>query len=90
MTKFTIDTKIMNSATSGQVVFRDSNTLGYLFINTGNSPVLINNYSLLPSASLKTFEPNMIDATSYRINFNQYTACASIYAELTVLIYNKG
>lgn len=90
MNKFITNTIILTAAESGQVVFRDINTIGYNFINTGNCPVMINNYLLQPSSSFKTFEPNMIDFTSYRINFQQFSACATLNAELTIILYNKA
>ena len=89
MNRFITNVIILSAAESGQIIFRDINTLGYIFINTGNCPVMINNYLLQPSGSLKTFEPNMQDLTAYRINFNQFSACATINAELTAIIYNK-
>jgi hypothetical protein len=94
MTSFKLDTIIYSTKDSGKAVFRDDNTLGYMFINTGNSPVLLNNYLLLPNSSLKTFEPTCIDKTVYRIIFNNNNfinpTCSPDMAELTVILYNKA
>ena len=87
---FTLDTVIYTYNDTGQSVFRDSKTVGYMFINTGSCPVLLNNYLLPPNSSLKTFEPMCEDMTVYRMNFkpNNYW-CTQTNSELTVLIYNK-
>jgi hypothetical protein len=93
MTSFKTDTLIYSVNDSGTAVFRDSNTLGYIFINTGNCPVLLNNYLLLPSSTFKTFEPTCIDMTLYRMIFKPanffYPACGEEMGSLTVIIYNK-
>jgi hypothetical protein len=89
MVKFKTDTIIYGVKDSGTAVFRDERTLGYLFINTGNCPVLLNNFILLPNSSLKTYEPNSCDCTVYRMNFKDFNTCTADYSELTVLIYNS-
>lgn len=90
MTRFKTDTVIYSKKDSGTAVFRDANTLGYIFINTGNCSVWLNNYLLQPNSSLKTFEPNCCDCTVYRMNFNTFNQCSIDNSELTVLIYNKA
>jgi hypothetical protein len=94
MTSFKLDTITYSTKDSGKAVFKDKDTLGYIFINTGNSPVLLNNYLLLPNSSLKTFEPTCIDQTVYRMIFNNnnffYPTCSPDMASLTVIIYNKA
>lgn len=85
--KFTTNTIIYAATDSGTIVFRDDKTLGYQFINTGNCAVWINNFLLFPDCVFKTMETGMIDATSYRINFVQFNACATDNAELTVILY---
>ena len=87
MTRFKIDTVKYSAQENGTAVFRDSKTIGYMFINTGNCPVLLNNYLLLPNSALKTFETGCIDATVYRMNFQTANYwCINTNSELTVLI----
>ena len=73
-------------------IFRNENTIGYIFVNTGNTPVQLNNYVLQPQAVYKTFENNLLDKTEWKIQFLKtnavYSSCASVNAELTALIYN--
>lgn len=88
--KFTVNTILYGAADSGSVVFRDADTLGYQFINTGNCAVWINNFLLLPDTVWKSFEAGMIDTTSYRINFQQFNSCATDNAELTVILYQAN
>jgi len=76
------------SKDTGTVVFRDKTTIGYIFINTGNCVCLLNNFPLQPNSVLKTYEPDAIDLTQWRINFSQFSSCATTSAELTVLIYS--
>ena len=90
MTRFKIDTVIYSKKDSGTAVFRDGNTLGYIFVNTGNCSVWLNNYLLQPNSSLKTYEPMSCDCTVYRMNFNTFNSCSTDNSELTVLIYNKA
>lgn len=85
--KFTIATITYLAKDSGTVVFRDERTIGYQFINTGNCAVWLNNFLLQPNSVLKTVESQMIDKTSYRMNFVQFSSCATDNAELTVLLY---
>jgi len=90
---FVTDTVLYYQKDSGTAVYRDSNTIGYLFINTGPTPVEINNFVLNSGTSWKTVEPNMIDTTIYRINFKQnltQNSCSDINANLTVIIYSKA
>jgi hypothetical protein len=68
-------------------IFRDSRTIGYCFTNQGNSILWINNFKLLPGATLKTFEPLMIDMTLYRVVFDQVALLSDNL--LAVIIYNK-
>jgi hypothetical protein len=74
-------------------VFRNEDTIGYCFINSGNTPIEVNNLLLLPSAVFKTLEPGYIDKTIYRAVFKQsnnlYSSCATDRSVLTVVIYSK-
>jgi hypothetical protein len=74
-------------------IFRNENTIGYCFVNNGNTPVQINNFTLLPNSVWKTFEPNCEDQTVYRATFKQsnnlYTSCGTNNSILTVIIYSK-
>lgn len=74
-------------------VFRNEDTIGYVFINNGNTPVEINSYTLLPNTSWKTFEAGCEDLTIYRLRFiqnnNLYTTCGTTNAKLSVIIYSK-
>lgn len=90
MTVFKLDTIIYSSKDTGTSVFRDDSTLGYIFVNTGNCSIWLNNYLLQPNSSLKTFEPTCKDATVYRMTFNPFNPCSTNNSELTVLIYNKA
>lgn len=90
MIYFKLDTVIYSKKDSGTAVFRDSNTIGYIFINTGNCSIWLNNYLLQPNSSLKTFEPMCVDCTTYRMIFNTFNTCSTNNSELTVLIYNKS
>lgn len=68
-------------------IFRDDRTLGYLFTNQGNSILWVNNFKLLPGATLKSFEPLMCDLTLYRVVFDQTAPLSDNL--LSVIIYNK-
>lgn len=74
-------------------VFRNEDTIGYCFINSGNSAVDINNMVLLPGSVWKTLEPGYTDQTIYRLKFNQSnlfdSACPTAYSTLTCIIYSK-
>ena len=74
-------------------IFRNDETLGYCFINTGNTALDINNFKLLPGAVFKTFEPNCKDLTFYRVKFNQNNgfdaSCATNNSVLTCIIYSS-
>ena len=85
--KFTTNTIIYSASDSGTIVFRDEKTLGYQFINTGNAAVWLNNLLLFPNTVFKTFEVGSIDTTTYRMNFVQFSSCATENAELTVILY---
>lgn len=90
MINFKTDTVIYSSKDTGTAVFRDNNTIGYQFINTGNCAVYLNNYLLQPQTTWKTFETGYSDQTVYRMNFqDSFSSCAVINSELTVIIYNK-
>ena len=88
MRKFKISTSTYYQKDSGTVVFRDSKTIGYCFINTGNCVVQLNNFPLQPNSVLKTYEPDGADMTQWRILFNSFDSCSQTSAELTVLIYS--
>lgn len=90
MIKFKISTSNYYQQDNGKAVYRDANTLGYLFINTGNCNVSVNNILLPPGGVFKTFERGYIDTTQYKILFtiNDGSACGGDSAELTTLIYS--
>jgi hypothetical protein len=88
MTKFKISTSTYYLKDNGTVVYRDAKTIGYCFINTGNCVVQLNNFVLQPNSVFKTYEPNCVDLTQWRILFNSFSTCSQLNAELTVLIYN--
>ena len=87
MINFNISTLIYSTEDNGSTVFRDAKTLGYLFVNTGNSLVLLNNILIPAGGSFKTFEPNYVDKTQYRMLFKPTNACSETNSSLTVLIY---
>lgn len=74
-------------------IFRNEATIGYIFINTGNTPVVINNLILLPNTTWKTYEAGLEDQTFYRATFKQsnnlYSSCGTDNSSLTVIIYSK-
>lgn len=86
---FVLDSMQYSPNENGQSVFRDPDTIGYLFINEGNCNVAINNYVLKPNSTLKTFEVGMIDTTKWVIQFNTFDACSITNGLLVVLIYSK-
>jgi hypothetical protein len=88
MIDFETSTVIYTAKDSGNAVFRNEKTLGFLFMNTGNCPVKVNNMTLPPSGFFKSFEIGGRDLTNYRILFDQFSSCATNNAELTVLIYS--
>lgn len=89
--KFVIDTILMQpDVNPNQVVFRNDLTLGYLFINSGNCPLLLNNVKLNPGGTLKTFERGCIDQTLWRVLFQAGGSCGSTYGQLTVLVYSHN
>ena len=92
--KINIDVVIVGiDPNSTAQIFRNEATVGYCFINTGNTPVQINNFVLLPNSTWKTFEAGVEDMTIYRVKFNQnnnlYGGCGTDRSVLTVLIYSK-
>jgi hypothetical protein len=92
--KIKIDVNILGiNPSTTNTIYRDALTVGYCFINSGNTPVQINNYNLLPNSVWKTFEPGIEDTTIYRIRFDQrnqfYPTCSDDTNSLTVLIYSK-
>jgi hypothetical protein len=92
--KIKIDVKIYGLQPSTTInIDRTADTIGYCFMNTGNTPVQINNFDLLPNTSWKTFEAGVEDMTIYRARFDQrnnlYTSCGSVNSSLTVIIYSK-
>lgn len=87
--KFVIDSLEYTSVHNGEYVYRDENTIGYCFINTGNCTLSINNYVLLPNSTLKTFETGYIDLTRWQMNFNTFDACSTTNSKLIVLIYSQ-
>jgi hypothetical protein len=87
MVNFQISSEVMGADKSGAVVFRNANTIGYLFINTGNTIVYLNNIALSPNGFLKTYEPGAADMTQWRVNFQAPFQVGT--PQLTVLIYSK-
>jgi hypothetical protein len=88
--KIKINTQVYGVQDSGNVVFRDSKTVGYIFCNTGNCVIQLNNFPLYPNGVFKTYEVDAIDLTQWRMLFQiqPSDACAPA-AELTVLIYSE-
>lgn len=85
LTKFT--TGVKTYSISGTIE-RDSNTLGYHFINTGGVIVYINNIPVYPSGVLDTFYPFSKDVSKYTIRFD--TSVLPIpNPELTCIIFNQ-
>ena len=92
--KIKIDTIVYGIQPNSSVtIFRNEDTVGYIFLNSGNTPITINNLVLLPNTSWKTFEAGIEDLTIYRATFNQsnnlYTSCGTNNSNLTVIIYTK-
>lgn len=84
------NTSIINYNLDG-AIFRDASTIGYIFANTGNQILYINNLQLLPGSCWKTLENGMIDVSLYRVRFEQnptYPSCANQYSNLQVIIYS--
>lgn len=88
MTEFKISSEVMGAEKSGAVVYRDKETLGYLFINTGNTVIFLNNIAISPNGFLKTYEPAGRDMTEWRLNMQASQQVGT--PELTVLIYSKA
>lgn len=74
-------------------IFRNEVTIGYIFINTGNTVITINNFILYPGTTWKTVEAGFIDKTIYKANFTQtnslYPTCGTNNSSLTAIIYSK-
>ena len=92
--KIKIDVKVYGIEPSSTInIDRTADTVGYCFLNTGNTPVQINNFVLLPNTSWKTFEAGIEDTTIYRVRFDKsnffYPTCANDMNSLTVIIYSK-
>lgn len=88
--KFVIDTIVYNSTKNGMHVFRDDRTIGYIFINTGNCPVQLNNYLLQPNTVFKTFEAGCEDMTKWQMIFKTFDSCSTINSSLTCQIYSRA
>jgi hypothetical protein len=86
---FVIDSVEYTTTQTTEDVYRDDSTIGYCFINTGNCPITLNNYVLLPNSSFKTFEYGMVDITRWKMLFQPFDACSTTNARLVVLIYSK-
>jgi hypothetical protein len=87
--QFTISTITYKFPANGQYVFRNERTIGYMFINTGNCILTLNQIKLNPGAVLKTLETGMIDMTRYQILLDVFNTCSGTNAELTTLIYER-
>jgi hypothetical protein len=90
MIDFEISTITYEWKDNGTTIFRDEKTLGYIITNTGNCPIVINNFLLRPASFIKTFEPGYRDTTTYRILMQNplNSQCAEYNATLSVLIYS--
>lgn len=87
--KFVLDSIEYTATENGQYVFRDESTIGYCFINTGNCPVALNNYVLMPNSTLKTFETGYKDITRWQMNFMTFDTCSTTNSKLIALIYSE-
>lgn len=87
--KYVIDTIVYNATKNGTHVYRDEKTIGYIFINTGNCAVQLNNFLLQPNSTFKTFESGYEDMTRWQMIFKTFDACSTTNSNLTVLIYSK-
>jgi hypothetical protein len=97
MQKFTIDTLIFGIESNNNSIYRDEKTLGYIFSNTGNCPVQLNNIILNAGDTFKTFEPLCQDMTKYKclfskrnLNDNAIQDCIDNSAQLTIIIYSNA
>ena len=84
------NTSIINYNQDG-TIFRDAKTIGYIFANTGNQILYVNNLQLLPGSTWKTLENGMMDTSLYRVRFEAnptYGTCATQNANLQVIIYS--
>lgn len=94
MQKFTLDCIVYGITENNNSIFRDENTIGYLFENSGNCPVQINNIKLNSGDVFKTFEPLCEDLTKYRVVFltngQNLQPCVNNFAQLTTIIYSRA
>lgn len=94
MQKFTLDCIIYGINENNNSIFRDENTIGYLFENSGNCPLQINNIKLNSGDVFKTFEPLCEDKTKYKVVFltngQGLQTCVNNFAQLTTIIYSKA
>lgn len=78
---------------TNQPIYRDNNTIGYKFVNTGNCIVYVNEVKLNPCDELNTMFSGMRDQTLWRCRIvttntvNQ--SCSTSNANLQVIIYSK-
>jgi len=89
MNKFAISTITYTGKDNGQFIWRNENVLGYIFINTGNCVVKLNNFKLNPGGVYKTFETGCQDMTKWQIILETFSPCSITNAELTTLIYER-
>lgn len=86
---FNISTKNYNT---NQPIYRDAKTIGYKFLNTGNSIVYINEIKLFPQDEVCTVLPFMKDETLWKCRFDNTNSsnqqCSTSNANLQVLIYS--
>lgn len=72
------------------VINYDNNTLGYLFVNTGNNVVTINKLIIPVGAYYNSFSPPFIDKTNYDFQFTVNTGEGAVNNyELMVVEYSK-
>lgn len=94
MQKFTLDCILYGISDNNNSIFRNDKTIGYLFENSGNCPLQINNIRLNSGDVLKTFEPLCEDLTRYKVNFitqgQNLQPCVNNNAQLTAIIYSKN
>lgn len=90
MIKFNVSVK--NYSTNAPI-YRDDKTIGYKFINTGNSVVYINEVQLEPCDELDTFAATMKDCTLWKCRFdavnNVNQQCSTSNSNLQVVIFSE-
>ena len=79
--EFITDTKTYTQAGG---IFTYANTIGFHFINSGNTICYINAMPLYPNGVLDTMIPGFKDCNKYNIRFS-----AGTNSELTVLTFNE-